>query len=127
MTMLDGSSVRVTLPSSSTPIYTGPEGYSLTRQADGFAAENNQTITSSGTFRNVTHDRKACAGGGLVISFGISIGFGSAEACTTWSNGSTWSHTTNDSDTDGSERRSTFSYATGIRSDITPLTQEPVG
>jgi hypothetical protein len=127
MTMLDGSSVRVTLPSSSTPIYTGPEGYSLTRQADGFAAESNQTITSSGIFRNVTHDRKACAGGGLGISFVVSIGLGSGEACTTWSNGNTWSHTTSDSDTDGSERRSTFSYATGIRSDITPFSQEPVG
>jgi len=69
---------------------------------------------------DISVSASTCVGGG----FGP---FGSAQACVQASVGAHASETASETDSNGSETRSTFSYARGIRSPLTPFPDQPVG
>ncbi|NMO18194.1 hypothetical protein HPC49_11220 [Pyxidicoccus fallax] len=128
---------RVTLPDSKTPvlsgssgpILTGPEGYAFTVQNSEYVAESVQTVTTEGKYSNWSWGAKLCAGLGLevpvvkeVLKFTASL-----TGCVNYDGGRTWSQNRSESDSEGNETRSSFTMAQGVRSELTPFPNQPVG
>jgi hypothetical protein len=97
---------------------------------NSFTADSSQTVTSRGIFDNWTRSEKLCAGGGFKFPPGPEVIFdvhASFDVCMGWEQGNTFSRNQVDTRGDGTETRSSFSFARGIRSPATPFPGEPVG
>lgn len=129
----NGSKVLPVSPNL-TPAMTGPEGFAVTSVEDNYYAEGVQTVTSEGTFTNVTGSVKACAGLELAKSLTALTGFfglanltASLEACGGFETGHTWSETESETNSHGSEARSSLALARGLRAKRTPFPDQPAG
>jgi hypothetical protein len=112
-------------------VKTGPEGYSVTVSSGTYTAQGNESVTSRGQFANSTETQNWCAGFGIslpipVIGDLVNVG-ARIEGCMTDETGTNWSQTSNQSSSSGSETRSTFSLARGLRSPLAPFPDQPVG
>jgi hypothetical protein len=116
-----GATVRVN-DSQGQPIYTGPEGYSVQQQSGSYCAQSNQTVDTLGQYASASLSAEACAGtpGQAVTGSGVKV-------CIDASIGMRVSQDQSSTDSRGSEVRSTFSYARGIRSPLAPFPNQPVG
>lgn len=102
----------------------GPEGFHLVRNTSGFSAEAHSDSTSTTGSASVGISFEACAGTpGLVAT----LTGGSARACMTASAGVTWSSSNSDTETEGSESRTSASFSSGFRLAGTPFEGLPAG
>ncbi|QSQ22844.1 hypothetical protein JY651_48435 [Pyxidicoccus parkwayensis] len=101
----------------------GPGGYMVAFSNGGFTAKN----ASTSTFTRESTENRACAGVRAEVSagiFGVSTSaYAYAETCNASSSGSD----STSSSQNGSEQRSSASFATGLRVPGTPFPRAPAG
>ena len=102
---------------------TGPEGFWLSREVDGFSSRS--TANASGWRVDFGVSFKACESVGLGLGFSPFEIKASNEACAHADFDYTWSGTTTDSG--GTSTRTAASFGTGLRVPGTPFPWAPVG
>jgi hypothetical protein len=110
-----------TYPAGQYDALTGPEGYRIQWSGSDFESHS----SSESTTHTWSNDVKLCASLSLgipivdkVLSFGAKL-----EACTGYSYNKSWS----DTDTEGTDSRTSASFSGGLRLPNTPFPQAPAG
>ncbi len=127
----DGTLVRVSTTPDAGPIMTGPEGYSLAVSAGNFSAQSNQSVRADGEFAGTSDVSNFCAGFNANIGFNLPLGgagfFGKVDWCMSTTFGNTMTRTASQIGGSGRETRSSLTLASGLRSELAPFPDQPVG
>ncbi len=110
---------------------TGPEGYTATSSSGSYTATGYSSSLTNNSTISASEEAKICAGvrgaaGPMIFGSGIQAYF-DASVCLAASISANQVQSDSTSTSGGSERRTTISFAEGLRSFYAPISPEPAG